>query len=182
MATTRCKSCKAVFPAKAKVCQVCGAKVVRTSFLVKALSVGFLCLLLSTCYSVMSGRHDQLKTAEQTSAEQQANAKSAQKKSEEAAADAAKKAVRDREVQISTKVLAAKAAVTKILRDPESAKFGKVGYREPGIVCGFVNAKNGFGGYTGEKSFISLGTPELTWLEGQSKDFQRIWNERCATK
>lgn len=62
----------------------------------------------------------------------------------------------------------AKAAVLKTLRDPESARFGRVFVRyckgldckagDPAhgapMVCGGVNAKNGFGGYTGLKVFL----------------------------
>lgn len=75
---------------------------------------------------------------------------------------------------------AAKAAVLKKLTDPDSAKFGKIVYRPSGVVCGFVNAKNVMGGYAGETAFISLGTADLTWMRGQSKDFDNIWNKRCA--
>ncbi|MFJ3487725.1 hypothetical protein ACIPL1_30510 [Pseudomonas sp. NPDC090202] len=75
---------------------------------------------------------------------------------------------------------AAKSAVLKRLTDPDSAKFGKIVYRESGVVCGFVNSKNVMGGYVGETAFISLGTPDLTWLRGQSKDFDATWNQRCA--
>jgi hypothetical protein len=46
-----------------------------------------------------------------------------------------------------------KQVVQASLRDPESAQFGTVTVR--GIYgCGTVNAKNGFGGYTGKRPFI----------------------------
>ncbi|MBV9569783.1 MAG: hypothetical protein JO056_00895 [Alphaproteobacteria bacterium] len=62
----------------------------------------------------------------------------------------------------------AKASVLRTLRDPGSAEFGRVSVRycreldckegEPAhgtpMVCGGVNAKSGFGGYTGFKVFI----------------------------
>lgn len=51
-----------------------------------------------------------------------------------------------------------KAAVARLLKDPESARFNSpfVASKTPkGItVCGFVNAKNSFGGYTGDKPFL----------------------------
>ena len=75
----------------------------------------------------------------------------------------------------------AKTAVLQKLTDPNSAKFGKIVYRPSGVVCGFVNAKNVMGGYAGETAFISLGTADLTWMRGQSKDFDEIWNKRCAS-
>lgn len=51
-----------------------------------------------------------------------------------------------------------KAGVRDAFRDPESARFG--GFRASRskadviAVCGLVNAKNGYGGYTGETPFI----------------------------
>lgn len=48
------------------------------------------------------------------------------------------------------------------LKDPNSAMFGRmVATRAPAdptstTVCGFVNAKNSFGGYTGDKPFMGL--------------------------
>jgi hypothetical protein len=51
-------------------------------------------------------------------------------------------------------------SVARSLKDPESARFGRIiaGRSSDGavMVCGFVNAKNGFGGYTGEKPFDGL--------------------------
>lgn len=55
-------------------------------------------------------------------------------------------------------------AVEKKLRDPDSAKFGPMrGQEQKGvngaIVCGTVNAKNGFGGYAGDQSYVVI----LSW-------------------
>lgn len=47
----------------------------------------------------------------------------------------------------------ARAAVTSQLRDPESARFGPLTRGRGGAVCGTVNARNGFGGYTGAAPF-----------------------------
>ena len=48
--------------------------------------------------------------------------------------------------------------VRKALKDPESARFGvtKAAKSDKDVVtvCGFVNAKNSYGGYTGEKPFL----------------------------
>jgi len=43
------------------------------------------------------------------------------------------------------------------LKDPASAQFTNV-RDEKGILCGFVNAKNELGGYTGPRAFIVSGT------------------------
>jgi hypothetical protein len=49
-------------------------------------------------------------------------------------------------------------AVKRKLRDPGSAEFRKLIAYEPGegalVVCGEVNAKNGFGGYAGFEPFV----------------------------
>ncbi len=51
----------------------------------------------------------------------------------------------------------------KILKDPNSAILGQIeaGPEESGTIyiCGFVNAKNSFGGYTGDKPFIGMLPP-----------------------
>lgn len=63
------------------------------------------------------------------------------------------------EVKLTDKQLAAaKAAIADQLRDPDSAKFiGVLGSHpkdsEDVMVCGFVNAKNAFGGYVGKTPF-----------------------------
>jgi hypothetical protein len=51
--------------------------------------------------------------------------------------------------------------VARGLKDPDSARFGAT-FRaaESGgqtLVCGYVNAKNSYGGYVGEKPFIAAG-------------------------
>lgn len=66
-----------------------------------------------------------------------------------------------------------KAAVQAQLKDPDSAQFQEVVYREQMVfpsfekegapvgidyaVCGQVNARNGFGGYVGYRSFYAVG-------------------------
>ena len=55
-----------------------------------------------------------------------------------------------------------KQAVRQNLKDPDSARFGRYtafSYIEKGAkqiaVCGYVNAKNSYGGYGGEKPYIA---------------------------
>jgi hypothetical protein len=77
------------------------------------------------------------------------------------------------------------------LRDPQSAIFRdlsatndrKIGQSPAGlVVCGYVNAKNGFGGYTGEKPFINFYGTMLTEIEPtpRTKKFNAAWNKLCA--
>ncbi|MBA5776133.1 hypothetical protein H2509_03230 [Stappia sp. F7233] len=60
------------------------------------------------------------------------------------------------EVQVS----AIHEGVRDILKDPESARFGEILAAANGegavSACGWVNAKNSYGGYTGDKPFIGL--------------------------
>lgn len=46
------------------------------------------------------------------------------------------------------------------MKDPDSARFGSMvaGETSEGViqVCGYVNGKNSYGGYTGEQPFIGV--------------------------
>jgi hypothetical protein len=57
-------------------------------------------------------------------------------------------------------LLAVQNGVQPLLKDPASARFGlvaaSVDNRGTVTVCGWVNAKNSFGGYTGEQPFMGL--------------------------
>ena len=59
--------------------------------------------------------------------------------------------------------------VRNVLKDPDSAVFGRIiagalnASHASLVVCGWVNAKNSFGGYTGDKPFI--GTVEGVFIE-----------------
>lgn len=77
-----------------------------------------------------------------------------------------------------------KSAVRTILKDPESAQFRNVyfsrGLDDIPVACGEVNSKNSLGGYTGYQRFVSAGTTELTYLEGQVADFDKVWAKFCT--
>jgi hypothetical protein len=52
-----------------------------------------------------------------------------------------------------------KPVVSAGLRDPESARFRSVRFgagENSSLVCGEVNAKNGFGGYAGFTTFVGM--------------------------
>lgn len=74
----------------------------------------------------------------------------------------------------------ARELVTARLKDPESAQF-----RNQAGICGEVNAKNSFGGYTGFKRFIAK-SDALVFQEGDGAmpvaDFQQVWSEVCQTQ
>lgn len=57
----------------------------------------------------------------------------------------------------------ARKAVLKNLKDPDSAKFGKFTLVTPTTACLTVNARNAFGGYTGDQQAFLL-KAENQWL------------------
>ncbi len=78
----------------------------------------------------------------------------------------------------------ARAAVTARLKDPASVRFGELRISAPAsslgggtVVCGFVNARNGFGGYTGMAPFVFFaGRAELesdAWFAQHQLDYCR---------
>lgn len=83
---------------------------------------------------------------------------------------------------ISREKRAAESAVRERLRDPQSAQFEDVQVSIIGDytrVCGTVNAKNAFGGYTGRKRFAYLdGVLRLEEdFEGPGHEyFEAIWS------
>jgi hypothetical protein len=83
-------------------------------------------------------------------------------------------------------------AVNQLLRDPESAKFGamsvyadrKLNGKQVTVVCGSVNAKNGFGGHSGSKNFVYVKETLAATLDSDQDNahFVRPWNALCAAK
>lgn len=77
-------------------------------------------------------------------------------------------------------IVSAKRAVRNSLKDPDSAEFKDVyaNYTEEFdvVACGKVNAKNGLGGYTGYKRFVSSGQSVI--LEGRD-DLAKAWKDAC---
>lgn len=65
------------------------------------------------------------------------------------------------------------------LKDPESARFQGV-HVKWGTVCGEVNAKNSFGGYTGFKRFLSIDGDVLR-MEGGDY-FADGWETYCSAR
>ncbi|MBB4865473.1 hypothetical protein HNP46_004367 [Pseudomonas nitritireducens] len=63
----------------------------------------------------------------------------------------------------------AKAVITSMLKDPESARFsGIIGVQVEGrpsasAICGNVNAKNSYGGYVGSVPFMVFGDKGQIW-------------------
>jgi len=73
-------------------------------------------------------------------------------------------------------------AVRERLKDPDSAQFKEVFFNNKGgihAVCGQINSKNSYGGYSGYKYFISAGSKEMTFIENEVSDFSKVWNKFC---
>nr|WP_298931167.1 zinc ribbon domain-containing protein [uncultured Erythrobacter sp.] len=83
-------------------------------------------------------------------------------------------------------VVASQDGVRSRLKDPESADFRNVGYYSGGsegasAVCGEVNAKNSFGGFTGFERFVALGE-DIAFLESdvEASEFAKVWKSVCV--
>ncbi|WP_241610301.1 hypothetical protein [Rosenbergiella epipactidis] len=63
------------------------------------------------------------------------------------------------------------------LKDPDSAKFSNSKLGKSGAVCGWVNAKNSFGTYSGESRYISIGGKSD--IDDGSKEFSDSWIRLC---
>lgn len=92
----------------------------------------------------------------------------------------AEKERRDREREARDRAIAievdAEIALKNFLKDPESAQI-----RNQSGMCGEVNSKNSFGGYTGFKRFIA--SPAIVAIDGEnieSSEFQTVWEKFCT--
>lgn len=79
-------------------------------------------------------------------------------------------------------VAEAHQAVLEKLKDPQSATFKENDLEilpDQGVVCGKVNAKNGFGGYTGHQEYVYIRGQGATLIEDGSDEFIKAMNA-CA--
>lgn len=94
--------------------------------------------------------------------------------------------VREHAVLTETQRKAVEAAVRQSLKDPESARFGDItaGRSADGTtVCGQVNAKNSYGGYTGPARFygtLSGDNFRLVQLDDTNAGGSRWASNLCA--
>lgn len=72
--------------------------------------------------------------------------------------------------------------VKDVLKDPESARFRSEFVGKDGAVCGFVNAKNSYGGYGGFKRYIAA--PGFVAVESEDANeawrMDSKWYDHCA--
>lgn len=78
----------------------------------------------------------------------------------------------------------AQFGLKKRARDPESMQFQGAAAHVRGdtvVVCGQVNSKNGFGGYTGFKDYVALnGAAIVTTDADDSRVIRKLYNELVA--
>lgn len=82
-------------------------------------------------------------------------------------------------VQYDGLVAKAKERVLASLRDPGSADFGPVtiSYKNGTVACGTVNARNGFGGMSGQQLFVAF---DDGITSQQDEDFVAQWEKHCG--
>lgn len=83
----------------------------------------------------------------------------------------------------STYRAAAQELVRQQLRDPSSAEFSDINVKlaTPGhvtVVCGYVNARNGFGGMTGRQRFVAGNIVTIESAVG-AETMNQLWNGVC---
>jgi hypothetical protein len=92
-----------------------------------------------------------------------------------------------------TELTFAKAVVQSRMRDPASTIFGAntTAYSDrqykgqPAVVvCGSVNAKNGFGGYSGFRNFVFIRSSNIFAIDNDDDNstFVRLWKSLCFGK
>ena len=79
-----------------------------------------------------------------------------------------------------------KTIVKGMMRDPGSVQlndvyFTRKNYLNTPMVCGYVNAKDAVGGYTGFQRCLSSGLRKTTFVEEQMSygDFEKVWRTFC---
>lgn len=87
-------------------------------------------------------------------------------------------------------ISAAKEEVLSRVKDPSSVRFGDVwvgslvtdnvpsGTR---VVCGYFNARNGFGGYSGQQRFFG-GVGMLMFEESHAVLINQAWQDACVSR
>lgn len=75
-----------------------------------------------------------------------------------------------------------KNRLKSVLKDPESAEFSGVfvSYLNGSpVVCGYVNSKNSFGGFSGTQRFVSAGTVQVTEDMMRAGEMESTWAKAC---
>jgi hypothetical protein len=198
MAMKACRECKAKISTSASSCPTCGAPARKpTSALTQlvaafiAASVGMVIILMVTS-SYQSEREAERRAADNAIIDKGLRAAMSPQEFTEYKARAAKevadaaKRVADQaayKTEKSTAVANIHRDVEKVLRDPDSAKFGQMqmytntASRLGFTACGYVSSKNGFGGYVGDTAYIVV--DRTARVNDGSDGFASQWNKLC---
>jgi hypothetical protein len=84
------------------------------------------------------------------------------------------KAATDKQMEEFRQVARIERLVKTRLRDPDSATF-----RHMNGGCGYVNARNGFGGMTGDKPFVVGANDKVVFEEDGPQAFRTVWEGHC---
>lgn len=82
-------------------------------------------------------------------------------------------------VQNMSYMLVEQDKIKSRLKDPDSAEFRNVFVSSKYAVCGEVNAKNSFGGYTGFVRFISGGDMQVVESDMAAGEMDKAWPQIC---
>lgn len=177
---TKCGDCEHEISKKAKSCPNCGApQKARTSPVTKLLAI---IIFGSMGIAIFSGGFNTSSNSgsnNYTTSSKAASASNSQPTSNRAmfvANPAKAQAWMERD----------KSTVEAILKDADSAKFENVYIsfmQDSPVTCGKVNAKNGFGGYSGFTEFIAAKSAGITVVRGDGQmvdsEFVKVWNTAC---
>jgi hypothetical protein len=78
-------------------------------------------------------------------------------------------------------VTVAHEQVKYVLKDPESARFRSEFIGKDGAVCGFVNSKNSYGGYSGFQRYIA--TQDQVVIDSDEREAWKMdsrWHDLCS--
>lgn len=79
-----------------------------------------------------------------------------------------------------SKITRGEKLVLNHLKDPSSARFSGVLPGKSALICGRVNSKNSFGGYTGAQGFVVNLIGEVYLQNSTDPDtFISLWNTKC---
>ena len=179
MALIKCHECGNEVSTTAKACPKCGAEVkepiklskpvwsTRTKLIRWGLIVAVLLFPLGAIFYSASNYQSPYPEGYKTPQEREA----------EVAADKRKEAF-EREVKERWAVKEGERAVRSFMKDPESAIFKGTRVAENGMLCGMVNAKNEFGGYTGFQTFIYVPSLNEFYMAG-TEGYFKLWDKVC---
>lgn len=198
MALITCKECGAQVSTQAKACPKCGAPIAvslakpRSMFLWIVIPVVLAFFAIGQVSNFLKEREAAQRAENQRIADngirghmtpeeftQYKAREAAEKKAKVDAAEKKETMKLVRQIALST----IESDVKSVLNDPDSARFGAKQIRENPkaqtgfVACGYVNARNALGGYTGERGYIVV--DRNARIDDGSEKFAFIWKEFC---